>query len=155
MSTEVTLSTKNLGLEDKRVVLSVTGILQFKVGMKIEVDYVNPTAGWFVIWLVDNDDNVVLTFSARIERKHLIISTKDGREWGPGESVDGYDFTPGASQNVLLEAEQDYFIIRVNNVDLYHYKHKLPPTSIHRIIVNFQPHDFAAAPQLKAVSYKY
>jgi len=102
MSTEVTLSTKNSGLDDDNVILSVTGMLEFKVGMKIEVDYVNPTAGWFVIWLKDNDGNVVLTFSARIERKALVLNTREGGNWGSAESLDGYDFTPGAFQNVLI-----------------------------------------------------
>jgi len=113
MSTEVTLSTKNSGADDDRVILSLTGIFQFKVGMKIEVDYVNPTAGWVDIWLMDNDGNTVLTFSARIHQKKVILNTRKGGNWGSEESISEwvYDFTPGASQNILLEAEQDYFII--------------------------------------------
>jgi len=155
MSTEITLSTKNIGLGENVVILSDTGTVEFKVGMKIEVDYVNPTAGWVVIWLTNNDGNVVLTHSARIEKKALVLNSRIGGKWGSEERPSGYDFTPGASQTVLLEAEQDYFIIRVNGADLHHYKYRLPVTSIHQVLVLFAPHGGAATPQLKSVSYKY
>jgi len=98
MSSEVTLSTKNSGLDGAdRVILSVTGITKFEVGMKIEVDYINPTDGWFVVWIMDNDDKVVLSFSAWIGKKIVNLNTREAGKWGSGESLSDYDFTPGAS----------------------------------------------------------
>ena len=46
-----------------RVLVAQTRIYEFKVGMEIEVDYVNPTGGWVSIWLKDIIGNIVLNFS--------------------------------------------------------------------------------------------
>ena len=153
MSTEVKLSA--LDLPDDRTLLSQTGIYQFNIGMKLGVEYVNPTAGWTIIWVEDTNENVVLTFSARIGEKALVLNSRINGKWGTEERPSGYDFTPGVSQNVSLEAEQDYFIIRVNNNDLHHYKYRLPATSIHRVIVQYRKSGSATATNLNAVSYKY
>ena len=152
MSKEVTLPEVNL--PDDRILLSQTGVYQFNIGMKIRVEYVNPTAGWSVIW-VGNDKNIALTFSARIDEKDLVLNSRIDGNWGIEERPSGYDFTPGVSQNVSLEAEQDYIIIRVNNNDLHHFKYRLPATSINRVVVMYRKSGSAAATKLNAVSYNY
>ena len=86
---------------DDYVILSETGVCQFKIGMKVQVDYVNPTDGWTVIWLEDLKENVVLSF----------LNSKEDGKWGHEEKANGYDFTPGVCQYVSLEAEHDYFTI--------------------------------------------
>ena len=136
-------------------VLSETAIFQFKIGMKIEVEYVNPTAGWTVIWLMDIFNNVVLTFSARICQGILALNTRIDNKWGKEVRPKGYDFTPGVSQNVCFEAEENYFIIQVNNNDLNHYAYRLPVTSIRKVMVQYRKAGDAAASKLNAVSYKY
>ena len=153
MSTEIKLS--EASVPDDRIILSQTGIFQFKIGMKVEVDYVNPTSGWTVIWLMDDKDNVVLTSSARIEEKILALNTRIDDVWGSAVRPDGYDFTPGVSQCISIESEQDYFIIRVNNNDLTHFTYRLPPTSIQKVVVQYKKSGSAAATQLTSVAYKY
>ena len=153
MSAKFNFSTRKMG--DDNVILSETGVFQFKIGMKVQVDYVNPTGGWAVIWLEDIKENVVLSFSARIGQKVLIINSREDGKWGHEEMADGYDFTPGACQYVSLEAEHDHFTIRVNNHDLHHFKYRLLPTSIHKVVVHFHKDGTAEAPQLNAVTYKY
>lgn len=153
MSTEIKFSANDVG--DNNEILSQTGIVEFKVGMKVEVDYVNPTAGWAVIWLQDNKDNVVLTFSARIGAKELILNSRIDGKWGCEEKPSGYDFTPGASQHVSLESANCHFIIRVNNKTLHCYNDRLTPTSICKVTVHYYKSGSAAAQQLKGVTYKY
>lgn len=137
-----------------RIILSQTGIHQFEVGMQIDVEYLNPKEGKMLIWLENNDDNVVLSFSVYMNPRVLVLNTKQGGEWGTFISICGYDYTAGASQHVSFDAEKDYFIIRVNDKDLYHYDHMLPPNSIHKVLVQYDPIDGAAAPKFKGVSYK-
>ena len=61
-----------------KVLVAQTGIYEFKIGMEIEVDYVNPTDGWVSIWLEDVIGNVVLNFSCRITEKVLVLNTLQG-----------------------------------------------------------------------------
>lgn len=85
-----------------RVLLSQTGIDQLKVGMKVEVEYINPANGWFVIWLEDTQGNVILSYCARFDEKRLVLNTLNDGKWGNEECPSGYNFTPGALQNVQL-----------------------------------------------------
>ena len=150
--TTTKMSTADLAL------LSQTEINEFKIGMAVEVDYVNPNAGWTVIWLQDAEENVVLTFSARINERELVLNTRTGGNWGTEVRPQGYDFTPGVEQHVSLQAEQDHFIILVNNTDLLHFNYRLPPTSIKRVVVQSSKSSgpgTAAPTKLKAVTYKY
>ena len=153
MSAKFNFTTRDMG--DDNVILSETGVHQFKIGMKVQVDYVNTTGGWTVIWLQDIKENVVLTFSARIGQKNLILNSREDGKWGHEENVCGYDFTSGVGQHVSLEAEHGHFTVRVNNHDLHHFKYRLPPTSIHKVVVHFQKYGTAEAPQLNGVTYKY
>ena len=123
--------------------------------MAVEVDYVNPTAGWTVIWLQDAQENVVLTFSARINEQALVLNTCIGGKQGTEVRPHGNDFTPGVQQHVSLQAEQDHFIILVNITDLQHFNYRLPPTSIKRVVVQYRKSGTAAPTELKAVTYKY
>ena len=140
-----------------RVLVSQTGIYEFKLGMEIEVDYVNPTAGWVSIWLEDIIGNVVLNFSCRISEKVLVLNPLQGGKWGPEERPCGYNFTPGACQTVsfVTKSTADYFAIVVNGAELHQYKFRLPPTSIKSVVVNFKPSGTAEPLTLKAISYKY
>ena len=153
MSAKFNFSARDMG--DDNVILSETGVFQFKIGMKVQVDYVNPTGGWTVIWLEDFKENVVLSFSARVGQKELILNSKEDGKWGDEEKPDGYNFTPGVRQSISLEAEHGHFTIRVNDHDLHHFKYRLPPTSIHKVVVHFKKYGTAEAPQLQAVAYKY
>ena len=86
-----TLST----IGDDRTTLSQTEVNSFKIGMTVEVNYVNPTAGWTVIWLQDaQQENVVLTFSARPDEKALVLNTMKNGYWQTEERPNGYNFTP-------------------------------------------------------------
>ena len=140
-----------------RVLLAQTGIYEFKLGMEIEVDYVNPTGGWVSIWLEDIIGNVVLNYSCRITQKVLVLNTLQGGEWGEEERPCGYNFTPGTGQTVSFVTKPgvDYFSIVVNGVELHQYKFRLSPTLIKSVVVNFKPLEDAAPPQLKAISYKF
>lgn len=153
MSTEIKLS--EASVPDDRIILSQTGVFEFKIGMKVEVYYVNPTGGWTVIWLMDEKENVVLTSSARIEEKILTFNTRIDGTWGSAVRPDGYDFTPGVSQYISIESAQDHFVIRLNNKDLINYTYRLPPTSIQRVVVQYRKSGDAAPTQLKSVAYKY
>ena len=153
MSTEIKLSKPTI--PDDKIILSLSGIFEFKIGMKVQVDYVNPTGGWTVIWLMDDKENIVLTCSARIEEKALVLNTKIDGTWGSEVRPGGYDFTPGITQYVSIESEQDHFVIRINNNDLVHYTYRLPPTSIHSVVVLYKKSGTAAPTQLKSVAYKY
>ena len=147
-----TLST----IGDDRTTLSKTEVNSFKIGMTVEVNYVNPTAGWTVIWLQDaQQENVVLTFSARPDEKALVLNTRKNCYWQTEERPNGYNFTPGVTQNVTFQSMQDYFIIYVNNNDLYHYNYTLPPTSIKSVLVQYRKSGSAAATKLNSVTYKY
>ena len=147
-----TLST----IGDDRTTLSQTKVNSFKIGMTVEVNYVNPTAGWTVIWLQDaQQENVVLTFSARPDEKALVLNTRKNCYWQTEERPNGYNFTPGVTQNVTFQSMQDYFIIYVNNNDLYHYNYTLPPTSIKSVLVQYRKSGSAAATKLNSVTYKY
>ena len=152
MSAENTL----VAVPDDRIILSQTNhVTEFEIGMKVQVDYVNPTGGWTVIWLMDDKENVVLTCSARIEEKILTFNTRIDGTWGSAERPDGYDFTPGASQSFSIESQQDHFIILLNNKYLLRYKYRLPPTSIRKVVVQYKKSGDAAPTQLKSVAYKY
>ena len=151
ITTEMNLST----VPDDRIILSQTEVYEFKIGMKVEVDYLNPTAGWTVIWLQDAKENIVLSFSTRPGKQRLILNTRKDDDWGDEVKPDGYDFTPGVRQYVSLQAEQDHFIVLVNNNDLNHFNYRLPPTSIKRVVVQHRKAGTAAPTELKAVTYKY
>lgn len=140
-----------------RVLVAQTGIYEFKIGMEIEVVYVNPTDGWVSIWLEDVIGNVVLNFSCRITQKVLVLNTLQGGKWGPEERPCGYNYTPGACQSVsfVTKPTADYFAIVVNGVELHQYQFRLPATSIKSVVVNFKPLGTAEPPTLKAISYKY
>lgn len=152
-STDVRLSKADL--PGDTTVLSHTGIVQFDIGMKVEVDYVNPTDGWTIMWLEDNQQNVVLSFSARMDERALVLNSRVDGKWGSEKRPSGYDFTPGVSQHISLESEQDYFIIRVNNNDVHHYTYRLPPTAIHKVVVHYRKSGAGTPTQLKGVTYKY
>ena len=140
-----------------RVLVAQTGIYEFKIGMAVEVDYVNPTGGWVSIWLEDILGNVVLNFSCRITEKVLVLNTLQGGKWGIEERPCGYNFTAGACQSVsfVTKLNVDYFSIVVNGVELHQYKFRLPATLIKSVVVNFKPSGCAEPPTLKAISYKY
>ena len=140
---------------DDAILLSQTEVYEFKIGMAVEVDYVNPTAGWTVIRLLDAEENYVLSFAARINEQAVVLNTCIGGNWGTEVRPQGYDFTPGVQQHVSLQAEQDHFIILVNNTDLQHFNYRLPPTSIKRVVVQYRKSGTAAPTELKAVTYKY
>lgn len=143
-----------------RVLLSQTGIDQLKVGMKVEVEYINPANGWFVIWLEDTQGNVILSYCARFDEKRLVLNTLNDGKWGNEECPSGYNFTPGALQNVsIVVTTQDCFTVQVNGCNPFPFNSmqvgKLSATSVRSVVVNFRPLGGAAAPQVKGVSYKY
>lgn len=60
-------------------ILLQTEVVKFEDGL--EIDYINPTTGWTVVWLQDNHDNVVLTLSAHILEKQVVLNSKVNGQW--------------------------------------------------------------------------
>lgn len=113
----------------------------FKVGYKVALQIKAPDMGLFALNFYNSEDNIVLHIVARYnwlgERNVLVLNTFQGGRWESEVRPSGFDFQPGISVTMDVDAESDGFHILQNNREIvsFPYRSGLPVTSVRRISV--------------------
>ena len=117
----------------------------FKVGMSITAVYTVPGRGRTTINLLDASGGVVLHMDYRFYwgqdpstkqpwEDILMLNTKPaGGNWGIGQRVNNFYFTPGSNLELTAKAENGKFAIIANGLQVATYNYRRPVGSVKRV----------------------
>ena len=110
------------------------GVADFEVGKSIQSAYCNGDTGRLAVDLKDAKGNIILIFQVRFEEKAVVLNSYINGAYGREERPIGYNFEPLKKTTVEFAAKDERIQILVDGGIFYNYTHRLPISSLAKVI---------------------
>ena len=133
----------------------------FGVGSSVEVTYIAPSKGRVSLNLMDEvEKNILLHVDARYDWSYsvetlVLNSYEAGVGWGNELKPEGFDFTPGKTVAMWIEAEADRFIIYSNDRKIGQFEYRLPVTSVKKVQVIFEDNNAEEKAEFTSLAFYF
>ena len=111
-------------------------MVEFKVPpikprMAVEARFIVPEVNTHVSFnLIKDEQNYMIHGSFRWDQNILILNSKLGGQWQQRVTVSDVCFKPGDDIAVRYEAQDEYFLVLVNQKELNQFKYRQPLSDI-------------------------
>ena len=100
----------------------------------------------------DDDSSIALYLNIRFDTNVVVINSKENGTWGQEERPAGFPFTRGEEFVLTVAITADCYLIEVNGELLHSFGHRLPFSSIKRLVIFDEPNGISPSVFIEDVS---